>query len=77
MTIAGHTFVEDVNGRVCGCGIRWREIMGATEEHVGQKHWAHIADLRTYELKEIHAERDRVWDLLLGCVRGVAVVTPE
>ena len=72
MTIAGHTFVEDVNGKVCSCGIKWREIMGATKEHIGKPHWAHYQGLAGYEYAEIEAERDRVWNLLRCTVESVA-----
>lgn len=62
-TIAGHTFSDALGGRRCiGCGKRWSEIAGATEEAVGEFGWAHSGTLIEREFEEIRAERDRIWD---------------
>lgn len=65
-TIAGHTFVDMMHGRVCECGRRWDEISGATRADIGKPNIAHRGDLNESEYLEIEVERDRYWNALVG-----------
>lgn len=66
-SIAGHSF--DLNGRcilrISGteqvCNKKFSDICAATKGDVGKNGWAHYGNLNDNELKEIEAERDRIW----------------
>jgi hypothetical protein len=66
MTIAGHTFVEGIDGRVCTCGRRWVDISGVTRADIGQMHIAHAGSLNQREFDEIVEERERFWRAAMG-----------
>jgi hypothetical protein len=69
----GHTWREDVQGRVCaGCGRRWAEVVGATTAHVGQKHWAHSQHLVDWEQKQLEAEVDWLWSTIVDAASSGA-----
>lgn len=84
MTIAGHSFDSNdvctapthttVDGVAVAhaCGKRWTDIMHCDESCVGQVGWAHTADLRDYELKEIVKERERRERLYEAATKGVS-----
>lgn len=68
--IAGHSFVDGTNGRVCSCGRRWVDICGASDADLDQLHVAHTGALNHAELAQIHAERDRIWAALSDAASG-------
>lgn len=76
--IAGHTFFEGLNGRVCCCGTKWKDIMGATEEHVGKVSWDCTGLLTTVGLAQIQREKNRVWELVVAAaVAGASPPAPD
>ncbi len=63
--LAGHTFTEQIGGRVCACGILWRHVISATREDIHKPGFAHFGGLSPTEFGEIEAERDRVFELII------------
>ncbi len=60
--IAGHSFADAIGGRACtACGKLWVQIASATEDDIGQLGIAHTGALNDAELKQIAAERERIW----------------
>lgn len=64
--IAGHTFADTPNGKICHCGMRWDYILSARRENIGETGWAHVGALNDREYDEIEAARDKVWEALTG-----------
>ena len=83
--IAGHTFVDTVNGRICvaerynsetsafiPCHRKWVDIMGATMADVGAKGIAHLGLLNAEEVKQIQAEREAEQSRVWDAVTGIS-----
>lgn len=71
LTIAGHTFVEGMEGRVCSvCGRRFVAIAGATRDDLNKPDIAHSGFLIERELEEIQSEVARIWTELCDVARG-------
>ena len=67
MTIAGHTFIETLDGRKCrDCGMLWVDVALAHKEDIGKMGWAQNGALTEHEYKQIDDERNRVWELAKG-----------
>ena len=66
MTIAGHSFNDTPQGRVCSCGRRWVDIMGVTRADIGKPHIAHVGNLNEREALECEAECERFWSVAMG-----------
>lgn len=62
--IAGHTFIEQIGGSRCECGMRWSLLLSATNDCIGQEGWAHLGRLSALEYSEIDIEKTRVFDAL-------------
>ena len=62
--IAGHDFYDTPGGCLCACGMRWGDLLAATEDCVDQEGWAHYGKLTSHEFGEILAEKNRVWESL-------------
>jgi hypothetical protein len=66
-TVAGHTFVDSLDGRKCqGCGKLWVDIAPVTRDDIGRAGWAHSGQLTQDEYEQIVAERERIWRLAMG-----------
>jgi hypothetical protein len=62
----GHTWGEQVQGRVCVyCGRRWAEVVGATKEAILEPHYAHSGKLVEWEQKQLAAEVDWLWSTIV------------
>ena len=67
MTIAGHTFIDTPEGRLCrDCGKLWVDVALAHKEDINHLGWAHQGALTEHEYQQIEAERDRLWNLGKG-----------
>lgn len=58
-TIAGHTFIDTVNGDQCPCGQLWIMIEDTAAEDIGKPDIAHVGTLNEQEYLQIATERER------------------
>jgi hypothetical protein len=62
----GHTWRNMPHGRVCAdCGRRWAEVVGATQDAILKKHYAHIGKLANFEQEQYAREVDWLWSTIV------------
>lgn len=66
--IAGHSFLDQPHGRACEwCGRTWINLLDNRDLwKVGELDIAHSGALVGEEVKQLEAEVQRVWDLVVG-----------